>query len=149
MSGSIHSFTELQTEEKVKNSMICGLLKEMVDIKLLGQNWRFLLLTLSNLFIFTGYFLPFIYLKEVADLNGITNASLIISIIGAVNIPSRVIFGFLADARYLTPITLNTLAAFLGALPLILYDCYLQQSFWTQCIFAVLYAISTCKYMYF
>lgn len=143
MSGSIISFKALQTEEKVKESMIIGLLKEMVNVKLLGQNWRFLFITLSNLFVFTGYFLPFVFLTKVAELNGIERPSLVISVIGAVNIPSRVMFGFLADARYLTPITLNTMSVLLGAFPLLAYEHYLQHQFWSQCIFAVFYAIST------
>ncbi len=138
----------MQSETKIKESMICGLLKEMVNIKLLGQNWRFLFVTLSNLFVFTGYFLPFVYLTKVAEMNGVPNPSFVISIIGAVNIPSRVLFGFLADARYITPITLNTFAVLLGAVPLLCYDYYLQYFFWSQCIFAVAYAISTCKLIF-
>ena len=148
MSGSVVSLKELQTDTKVKESMILGMLKEMTNVKLLGQNWRFLFITLSNLFVFTGYFLPFIFLTDIAKKNLIPNPALIISVIGIVNIPSRVLFGFLADARFVTPITLNTFAVLLGAFPLLCYEQLLQYHFLTQCIFAVLYAISTCKYLY-
>ena len=40
--------------------------KEISDLKLLTQNMSFLLITLSNFFVFLGYFIPFIYIPLVA-----------------------------------------------------------------------------------
>jgi len=59
-----------------------GILKEMTDFKLLCENWQFLLITLSNFFIFSGYFCPFMFITKIADTNGIENSSYLISIIG-------------------------------------------------------------------
>ena len=67
--------------------------KEISDLKLLTQNMPFLLITLSNFFVFLGYFIPFIYIPLVAkdlikenpelenDLNE-SRVSFIFSIIG-------------------------------------------------------------------
>ena len=58
------------------------ILKEMTNFKLLCQNTGFLLITLSNFIIFTGYFVPFLYLVRIANENNIANFSWLISIIG-------------------------------------------------------------------
>lgn len=58
------------------------MVKEMTDFKLLIENWRFLLITLSNFFVFTGYFTPFLFITKIAEDNGIPNAAFILSIIG-------------------------------------------------------------------
>ena len=58
------------------------ILKEMTNFKLLCQNTGFLLITLSNFIIFTGYFVPFLYLVRIAKENNIDNFSWLISIIG-------------------------------------------------------------------
>ena len=47
--------------------MTLDILKEMANVSLLGQNLGFLLITLSNFCLFTGYFLPFIYLGKIAE----------------------------------------------------------------------------------
>lgn len=139
MSGSIVSLKKVEDEQ----SFFIGLIKEMTNFSLLRQNWKFTLITLSNFAIFTGYFIPFIFVKKIAGLNNIPNPAYFISIIGVVNIPGRLLSGFLADKRWLKPVTYNTLAALIGVVPLMLHDCYLQKYYWTQCLFATLYALST------
>jgi hypothetical protein len=47
-------------------------------------------------------------------------------------------FGALADKRMLSPINLNTLAALIGAISL--WSFSFLNTFWSQCIFAVLFA---------
>jgi hypothetical protein len=61
-----------------------GILKEMTDFKLLVQNAGFFCITISNFFLFTGYFTPFLYITKIAQKNGIqkAKASFLISIIG-------------------------------------------------------------------
>jgi len=61
-----------------------GILKEMTDFKLLIQNAGFFCITMSNFFLFTGYFTPFLYITKIAQSNGIpkAQASFLISIIG-------------------------------------------------------------------
>jgi MFS family permease len=81
MSGSIVSLKHKSTDDE-DESIIVGLFKEMINFKLLGSNWRFLFMTLSNLCIFIGYFLPFIFVTKIAESNNIENPSLVISVIG-------------------------------------------------------------------
>ena len=59
-----------------------NILKETFNFRLLIENWRFLLITISNFFIFTGYFTPFLFITKIAQDNNIPNASFILSIIG-------------------------------------------------------------------
>ena len=59
-----------------------SILKEMTDLSLLVQSKPFLLVTLSNMFIFLGYFVPFIYMPEVGKKLDIPNYAYLLSIIG-------------------------------------------------------------------
>lgn len=109
--------------------ILIDILKEMTDFKLLIQNWKFLFITLSNFVMFTGYFTPFLFITKIAQDNGIPNAPFILSIIGIVNIPFRIAFGFIADRRYLSPINLNTISVGLSTIALYIY-VVLQYHFW-------------------
>jgi len=117
-----------------------GILKEMTDFKLLCENVPFLLITVSNFFIFSGYFITFMYMTKIADDNGIENSSWLISIIGIVNIPFRMLYGFIADKKFISAVNLNTLAVLISTAPLFFYPL-LQYYFSTQAIFAFLFAV--------
>ena len=58
---------------------------------------------------------------------------------GIVNIPARLIFGFLADKRSLSPVNLNTLCVVLATATLWSYA--FLTTFYTQIGFAVAFAI--------
>lgn len=148
MSGSILS---IKKEEKKQESIIKQTLKEVGDFSLLFSNWRFLCATLSNFFIFSGYFLPYVYMDQIPLKHGVDKdlAKWIVSVSGIVNIPGRLIFGYLGDAfsknksAILSPILLNTLTLTFGLLPLLAYEPYLQYHFWSSALFSGLYALST------
>lgn len=145
--GSVYSLNEFEPKFYERNACLritFGILKEMSDFTLLKQNFGFLLITLSNFFIFFGYFTPFLYITKIAVENKIDNASLLISIIGIVNIPARMAYGFIADRRFISPINLNTLSVAIGTIPLYFYFM-LQYNFWTQATFAVFFAIGIGK----
>ena len=87
--GSVYSLTNQDEDLPCHQRNACvritlGILKEMTDFKLLFQNLGFLLITVSNFFLFTGYFAPFLYIVKIATENGIENAkaSFLLSIIG-------------------------------------------------------------------
>lgn len=124
-----------------------GILKEMTDFRLLCENVGFLLITLSNFFIFTGYFTPFLYLTDLAHQFGTpkSQASFLISIIGIVNIPARMLYGFVADRRFVSAINLNTFAVVLGTVPLFIFTL-LVKTYWSQVVFAIVFAIGIGKY---
>jgi len=119
------------------------ILKEMTNFKLLTENMSFLLITLSNFILFTGYFLPFLYLIKIADANDIENSSVLISIIGITNIPFRMAFGFIADRRIITPVNLNTLSVAVATVPFFFYELVLQHDIYRQAVFAFLFAVGT------
>lgn len=151
--GSVLSLNEVKSKFYERNSCMrisVSILKEMSDFSLLKQNIGFLLITLSNFFIFFGYFTPFLYITKMAEENGIppSQASFLISIIGIVNIPARMAYGFVADKRFILPINLNTFAVLIGTLPLYFYF-YLQYAFWSQAVFAVLLAMGIGLYSHF
>lgn len=88
-SGSVYSINKISEDLPFyqRNKFIrisLGILKEMTDFGLLRHNFPFLLITLSNFFIFSGYFVPFMYILEIANKNGIdpADAPWLISIIG-------------------------------------------------------------------
>lgn len=59
-----------------------NILKEMTNLSLLTQNLGFLLISLSNFFIFSGYFIPFIFVANRAKELGIKDFSFILGLIG-------------------------------------------------------------------
>lgn len=122
--------------------IVIGILKEMTDFRLLFQNAGFLGITLSNFFLFTGYFTPFLYITKIAQSHGISKpqASFLISIIGIVNIPARMTFGFVADKKIISAINLNTGSVLVATVPLFLY-VVLQHFYWSQILFSVFFAI--------
>lgn len=143
--GSVYSLNEVTPKFYERYSCLritVGILKEMSDFSLLRQNLGFLLITLSNFFIFFGYFTPFLYITKIAEENGVPKeeASFLISIIGIVNIPARMAYGFIADRRIILPINLNTFSVIVGTVPLFLYF-KLAEAYWSQVIFAVAFAI--------
>lgn len=117
-----------------------GILKETFNFKLFIQNVPFAFLVLSNFFIFIGYFVPFIYIPIRAEELGIEHYAWIISIIGIVNIPSRIIFGIVVDRKWISSVNMNTACCAVATGSLFLF--YPLTEFWMQSIFAVIYAIA-------
>lgn len=151
--GSVYSLNEFEPKFYERNSCLrltVGILKEMSDFKLLKENFAFALIVMSNFILFTGYFTPFLYITKVAEMNDIpkNRASLLISIIGIVNIPARMIYGFIADRRYIAPINLNTFSVLVATVPLFFYFT-LQKTFITQIIFSIAFAIGIGKNTFF
>ncbi len=118
-------------------SVSWSILKEMGNLSLLKENFAFLLIVLSNFFIFSGYFIPYIYVPVRAKELGIANFALILSVIGILNIPGRLVFGFLADK--MSPTNLNSACALLASLSLWFYAPL--TTFVTQCVFGAVFAI--------
>jgi hypothetical protein len=53
------------------------------------------------------------------------------------------LFGLIADKRYITPINLNTLSVAIATGPFFLYEGLLQHNLYTQSIFAFLFGVGT------
>jgi len=103
----------------------------------------FLLIVISNFFTFLCYFTIFTYMpiraKEL-DTTIQENFPLIISIIGIFNIPFRVMFGFLADRKFITAVDMNTACILIGSATM--FSFFFLTQFWELVIFAVVFAFA-------
>jgi hypothetical protein len=50
------------------------------------------------------------------------------------------LYGLIADKRYISPVNLNTIAIFICTVPLFFYKV-LQYNFWSQSVFAFFFAV--------
>lgn len=146
--GSIHSLQKVRKKlHKPKNSFLSdlvGIFKDIMNFRLLKDRPDILFITISNFFVAFGFFTPFLYITKIAQENGIPKelATLLISIIGIVNIPARLAYGFLADRRFISPVNLNSIAALIATIPLYFYF-KLQVTFIFQVLFSIFFAIGT------
>uniref|UniRef100_A0A7E4UW14 MFS domain-containing protein n=1 Tax=Panagrellus redivivus TaxID=6233 RepID=A0A7E4UW14_PANRE len=93
-------------------------LSEMIDLSLLKQPVM-LLLCLSNVLGMLGFYIPFVYIIDLAKDRQVSanQATLLVSIIGITNTFGRVIFGWAADRRWVTALAINNFSLiFCGAL---------------------------------
>jgi MCP family monocarboxylic acid transporter-like MFS transporter 14 len=81
---------------------------EMIDLQLLKEPVM-LLLCLSNILGMLGFYIPFVYIIELAKTRDATQqqATLLVSIIGITNTFGRVLFGWAADRRWVTALAIN------------------------------------------
>ncbi|KAK6110907.1 Major Facilitator Superfamily protein [Brugia pahangi] len=90
---------------------IRNVFSEMIDISLLKEPAMFLL-CISNLCGMLGFYVPFMFLIDMAVAKGHTKASgsLLLSVIGITNTFGRIAFGWLADRGWLSALTINNFA---------------------------------------
>ncbi|CAI5455978.1 unnamed protein product [Caenorhabditis angaria] len=84
---------------------------QMIDLELL-KDPVMILLCISNLLGMMGFYIPFMFLKDLAtemELDS-NKASLLVPIIGVTNTVGRVFFGWVADKKYMTALTINNLS---------------------------------------
>ncbi|RNA31634.1 monocarboxylate transporter 2-like [Brachionus plicatilis] len=127
-------------EEKNVSSVVKNLLKEMTNFKILKLNFSFLLITLSNFFIFFVYFIPFIYIPIRAKDLQIAQFAWLISIIGIVNIPMRIIFGIISDRKIIRPIHMNTLCIFFASGSM--YSYFYLATFYHQAVATAVFGMA-------
>ena len=88
-----------EQEEKEDDSGIVSVLKTMLNPTIL-KDPKFLLIGISNLFGFLGFYVPFVYLPSMAATHeGVSKdqAALLLSIIGISNTCGRIISGYMSD----------------------------------------------------
>ncbi len=117
--------------------------KDMADVKLLGQNVKFLFITLCNFFSFNALFITYIYIKIHCQKNNIPEPSHILSIIGITNIPMRLFLGWLADTKVLSAVNLNTICIAVAAISMFIVSHL--TTFWSMVGFAIAFASGTGK----
>ncbi len=83
---------------------------------------------------------PFIYIPiRGVELN-IKEYAWIISIIGIINIPARIIFGIIVDKNIAHPLLGFSLSCFLASLANIIF--YFLTTFWAQVTFSIIFGIA-------
>ncbi|KHJ92325.1 hypothetical protein OESDEN_07785 [Oesophagostomum dentatum] len=80
----------------------------MIDLELLKDSVM-MLLCISNLLGMMGFYIPFVFLKDLAHSHGIEPADsrYLVPIIGVTNTVGRVFFGWLADRGYVSALAIN------------------------------------------
>uniref|UniRef100_A0A8R1HY62 MFS_4 domain-containing protein n=1 Tax=Caenorhabditis japonica TaxID=281687 RepID=A0A8R1HY62_CAEJA len=84
---------------------------EMIDLELL-RDPIMLILCLSNLLGMMGFYIPFMFLKDLSNSMALdpSQAKYLVPIIGVTNTVGRVFFGWVADKKYLSALTINNLS---------------------------------------
>lgn len=144
--GSVYSLNTKKLPFYQRNTflrLIVEVFGEMANFSLLWQNTCFLFIVLSNFFLFTGFFLTYIYLPQVARLNQMRNPQKLLATIGFLNVPFRMLFGLISDRRWITPLNLNTLSVLIATVPYFLYESILQYHTWGQYLFSIQFAVGT------
>ncbi len=95
--------------------IIVKIAKDIVDVKLLGQNVQFLFITLCNFFCFNALFIPYIYAQIHCDRIGLSKdeSGLVYQVIGITNIPMRLFLGWFADQGILSAV-IRTIYSLIG-----------------------------------
>ncbi|ETN80248.1 transporter, major facilitator family protein [Necator americanus] len=81
---------------------------EMIDLELLKDSVM-MLLCISNLLGMMGFYIPFVFLKDLAHTHGTdpSDSRYLVPIIGVTNTIGRVFFGWLADRGYVSALAIN------------------------------------------
>lgn len=115
-------------------------LKQMTDLSLLREP-SFFIPCLANLFGAIGLFIPFVYSTDRAISHGVERqqAAFLLSIIGITNTLGRILAGFVADLKHVSPLLLHNLALVAGGLSCILSMFCVDYSL--MCFFAAFFGL--------
>ena len=92
--------------------------------------------------IFSGFFIPFTYLPDLAEDYGMTSqqSALLISIIGILNTVSRVLVGWVADRPWADALLLNSVALVIGGVSTMFVPYY--SNFGTMATYSVVFGVA-------
>ncbi|KAJ1368771.1 hypothetical protein KIN20_030048 [Parelaphostrongylus tenuis] len=81
---------------------------EMIDLELLKDSVM-ILLCASNFLGMMGFYIPFVFLKDLAHTRGVesSDSRYLVPVIGVTNTIGRVFFGWLADRGYVSALAIN------------------------------------------
>ena len=88
------------------------ILKDAYSLDLLKNNLGLTLMVFSNFCLFFGMMTPYIHFWSMVNdsLMGVDDAFWMIKLSIIADIPLRILYGHLADVKFLTPVKLNSLA---------------------------------------
>ncbi|XP_050348609.1 monocarboxylate transporter 3 isoform X2 [Nymphalis io] len=92
-------------------------LATLLDVSLF-RSPTFLILAVSGFFTMLGFFVPYMYVKQRAELNGVGKASslMLVSAIGVANIIGRIACGLVSSTPKVSPLWLNNIALSAGGI---------------------------------
>lgn len=125
--------------KKKRPNIFFRIIKEITDFSLLKENSSFLLIVLSGFFVFSAYYIPFIYIPIRAQELQIHDYAWVISVAGLANIPNRLILGVFCDKKVMKPLFMNTICLSIAAICLFSY--FYLKTFALQIGFGIVFAI--------
>lgn len=130
--------TVIEYKQNKFHVLVSNILKELSSFKLLKTNIQFLIITISNFFVFSVHFIPFIYVPKRADELGL-KGDLLLGIIGIVNIPARILFGLIADKKFFSTLHLNSISLAFCTLTNLIQNFLYNEPL--QYLYSIMYAI--------
>ncbi|XP_045769732.1 monocarboxylate transporter 4 isoform X8 [Maniola jurtina] len=121
-------------------------LSSMLDVSLL-RDPAFMLIGVSNVFGMAGLYVPFVYIVDAAQLNGVeqSQASFLLSIIGITNTIGRIACGWVADFPWMDSLLLNNICLVIATISVALTPfCY---SYATYVCVAIAFGIAISGYI--
>ncbi|CAH2084907.1 unnamed protein product [Euphydryas editha] len=123
-------------EERLGKCRICPeavrrALVTLLDVSLF-KSPTFIILTVSGFFTMLGFFVPYMYVKQRAELHGVGKASsvMLVSAIGVANIVGRIACGLVSSMPKVSPLWLNNIALSTGGIATMIsglcYDDFYQ-----------------------
>ncbi|XP_056633574.1 monocarboxylate transporter 14-like isoform X1 [Diorhabda sublineata] len=143
---SVHSLNKPKTTKGKSFCNVSELLGDLLDLSLL-KDAVFLVLAFATLFAILAFYIPFVYLVELAKTKGIdeSQGSMLISIIGITNIIGRIGVGFIADFPKVNNFLINNICLVLAAIGVIIMP--LCSSFATLAAVSVVFGFSVAGYI--
>ncbi|KAE9553175.1 hypothetical protein FO519_003614 [Halicephalobus sp. NKZ332] len=121
-------------------------LSQMVDVNLL-KNPIMMLLCVSNIFGMLGFYIPFVFIIDLAKTREAdqNSATLLVSIIGITNTFGRVIFGWVADRRWVTALAITNFSLiFCGILTAL---CFFAVNYTLLVVYSCLFGFVVAAYI--
>lgn len=105
--GTVSADTQ-STEGQTRCQAFANSFKTLIDFSLL-KDWAFVLFLVSNIFTNLGFNAPFLFIPDRALDYGIkgNRAAFLVSIVGIANTIGRILFGYLADLKWIKPYRLH------------------------------------------
>jgi len=117
------SRTSLFNPQLQETTTISSVLKSMMNFSLLKEK-KFLLVSISNMFGFLGFYVPFMYLPSLVKTNlqsSEEEAALVLSVIGIFNTLGRVLTGWVADQPWADALILTSTSLVLSSVCVVVF----------------------------
>ncbi|KAI6188238.1 Monocarboxylate transporter 5 [Aphelenchoides besseyi] len=116
-------------------------IQEMIDINLL-RDPVMVLMCLCNVVAMLGFYVPLVFIIDLAVTRGSTVASgtVLLSIIGATNTFGRIFFGWMADRRWLSALTISNVSLLTCGFLTVM--CFTFVSYPLLCLYAGLFGFA-------